>query len=217
MTAGTPPASKKSSIRNEPDGFRLTSHGVARPIASNTSRSKASPARPAIALRWTTALVEPPRAWRTVIAFLIEASLSTSVGRGPALARSTAARPAVSAIRAWRASAAGIAAAPGNVKPSVSASEAIVDAVPMVEQWPAERTMTSSRRRWSARVDVPARTVSDVRQQSVHVPTSCPSNLALSCGPPGTMIAGRSALIAPMSIAGIVLSQPASRTTLSIG
>ena len=43
-------------------------------------------------------------------------------------------RPESLAIRAWRESAAGIDAAPGSVKPSASAAEVIVDAVPIVMQ-----------------------------------------------------------------------------------
>ena len=44
----------------------------------------------------------------------------------------------------------------------------------------------------------------------------CPQ-CPLSCGPPVTMTAGTSALAAPISCAGVVLSQPLSRTTASIG
>ena len=46
---------------------------------------------------------------------------------------------------------------------------------------------------------------------------SPPRYLPLSIGPPVTMIAGRSTLAAPMSCAGVVLSQPLSSTTPSMG
>ena len=44
-----------------------------------------------------------------------------------------------------------------------------------------------------------------------------PSSLPFSIGPPDTTIAGTSQLAAPISSAGVVLSQPASSTTASIG
>lgn len=46
---------------------------------------------------------------------------------------------------------------------------------------------------------------------------SRPWNLPFSIGPPVTMIVGRSTLAAPISCAGVVLSQPDSRTTPSSG
>ena len=46
--------------------------------------------------------------------------------------------------RAWRESGAGIEAAPGRVKPSASAALVMVEAVPMVMQWPGERAMPCS-------------------------------------------------------------------------
>ena len=48
------------------------------------------------------------------------------------------------AITAWRESAAGIEAAPGNVMPSASAALVMVEAVPIVMQWPGERAMPCS-------------------------------------------------------------------------
>src|SRR3982074_842405 len=54
-----PPPAWKSSMKKLPAGLRLSSTGTARPMRSNSSRSKAIPARPAMAARWTSALVEP--------------------------------------------------------------------------------------------------------------------------------------------------------------
>src|SRR3546814_16389402 len=51
--------------------------GRAAPRASKSERSRAMPARPAIASRCTTALLEPPMAELTLIAFSNEARLST--------------------------------------------------------------------------------------------------------------------------------------------
>ncbi len=63
----------------------------------------------------------------------------------------------------------------------------------------------------------PARISSLNRQTSVPDPMSCPQNLPLSIAPPDSTIDGRSTLAAPISSAGVVLSQPMSRTTPSIG
>ena len=48
-------------------------------------------------------------------------------------------------------------------------------------------------------------------------PNSSPRQFPFSCGPPVTSIAGTSALAAPISNAGVVLSQPPSSTTPSSG
>ena len=62
IRAGRPPAKKKSSIKNLPDGYRLASTGVALDTASMSAKVSLMPARPAIAGRCTAALVEPPSA-----------------------------------------------------------------------------------------------------------------------------------------------------------
>src|SRR5687768_9391578 len=48
-------------------------------------------------------------------------------------------------------------------------------------------------------------------------PIHSPLNLPLSIGPPGTTIVGKSTLAAPIIVDGVVLSQPVSNTTPSIG
>ena len=48
-------------------------------------------------------------------------------------------------------------------------------------------------------------------------PNSCPFQSPLSEGPPGSNIVGIFADAAPINIAGVVLSQPESKTTPSIG
>jgi hypothetical protein len=101
--------------------------------------------------------------------------------------------------------------------PSASAIQAIVDAVPIVMQWPRLRDMHPSASARSAAVIRPARASSVKRQTSVPDPMSRPRNFPLSIGPPVTMIVGRSTLQAPMSCAGVVLSQPDSSTTPSSG
>src|SRR5688572_22599292 len=48
-------------------------------------------------------------------------------------------------------------------------------------------------------------------------PTHSPLNLPFNMGPPGTTIVGRSTLQAPITVDGVVLSQPVSKTTPSNG
>ena len=116
-----------------------------------------------------------------------------------------------------RLSAAGVPATPGTTVPNASATSAIVDAVPMVLQWPRLRIIADSERVNSSAERVPARTSSHNRQTSVPQPRDSPRKVPVSIGPPGTTTAGRSTEAAAISRAGIVLSQPPSRTTPSIG
>ncbi len=110
-----------------------------------------------------------------------------------------------------------MAALCGSVTPSASAMQAMVEAVPMVLQVPAERDMPASADMNSCSVMVPALTCSDNCHTAVPEPMSRPWCLPLSMGPPLTAIAGTSQLAAPISSAGVVLSQPTSSTTPSIG
>ena len=63
----------------------------------------------------------------------------------------------------------------------------------------------------------PARTISLIFHTPVPEPMSWPRNLPLSIGPPDRPIVGRLQLAAPIISAGVVLSQPISSTTPSIG
>ena len=94
--------------------------------------------------------------------------------------------------------------------------QAMVDAVAMVLQVPAERDMPASAARKSCMLMAPALTCSCNCHTTVPEPIDLPWCLPLSIGPPETRIAGRSQLAAPISSAGVVLSQPASSTTASI-
>src|SRR3954452_22900490 len=110
-----------------------------------------------------------------------------------------------------------MAAFSGNVRPSDSAMDAIVDAVPMTLQVPDDRDMQDSACMNSFTLIMPPRTSSLKRQTSVPEPMSAPRNLPLSIGPPDTTSAGRSQLAAPMISDGVVLSHPQSRITPSMG
>ena len=147
------------------------------------------------------------KAWRVKI-FDIFRSCSTI---------STMRRPLICASRLRRVSAAGMAAFSGSDIPSASTMLAIVLAVPMVMQWPLERCISDSAAVKSAWLISPARTISDICHTPVPEPMSLPRNLPLSIGPPEMPMLGRSQLAAPMSSEGVVLSQPMSSTTPSIG
>src|SRR5258707_3414540 len=101
--------------------------------------------------------------------------------------------------------------------PSVPTIEAMVDAVPMVMQWPCERFMQDSASWNSERVIFPARRSSDIDQVFVPEPMSVPRYLPESIGPPETPIAGISTLAAPISNAAVHLSQPIRTTPPSTG
>ena len=121
---------------------------------------------------------------------------------------------------AWassRLSGAGRPAVPGSVVPSTSASRPMVEAVPIVLQCPRLRIIDDSDWRKSCCDSLPARTSSLSRHTSVPQPSGTPRNVPVSMGPPGTTTAGRSTDAAPISSAGMVLSQPPRSTTPSIG
>ena len=87
----------------------------------------------------------------------------------------------------------------------------------MTMQWPAERDIDASASMNCSRLMIPALTSSLNFQTSVPEPMSWPQYLPFSIGPPETTMAGTSQLAAPMTSDGVVLSQPQSSTTPSIG
>lgn len=95
--------------------------------------------------------------------------------------------------------------------------QAMVEAVPMVLQVPAERDMPASAERNWCRSISPAFSDSCSCHTAVPEPMFLPSSLPLSMGPPETTMAGTSQLAAPINNAGVVLSQPHSSTTASMG
>ena len=164
------------------------------------------------------ALVLPPIAMSARIALSKAAAVKSSKGRGPrSSAISTARRPLISESTSRRESDAGMAALPGSVMPSVSAIAAIVDAVPITMQWPAERERQDSTSAISSSEMLSARRSAQILRASVPEPISRSRHMPRSIGPPVTMMAGTSAEAAPISMAGVVLSQPESSTTASRG
>ncbi len=159
--------------------------GVLREIASKRSRSSGTPALRAIAMRWIAALVEPPQASTQVTALSNEEGVRRFFGVASSHTISTARFPVAVAIFAWWESAAGIDAEPGSARPSASAAEVMVDAVPIVMQWPGERAMPSSISSQSFSVIVPARSSAQYLRESLPEPSTCPCQLPRSIGPAG--------------------------------
>ena len=110
-----------------------------------------------------------------------------------------------------------MAAAFGRVSPRASTVHAIDEAVPIVMQCPALRLIHDSASRTSFPVTSPLTKASESCQVKVPEPTFLPFQYPLSIGPPGTTIVGKSTLQAPIIVEGVVLSQPVSKTTPSIG
>ena len=175
------------------------------------------PARPAMAVKCSTALVEPPIAISTRSAFSTDRGVTIRSGVRPLRASRIAARPVASAARSRSAWTAGIAALPGRIMPRASAIEAIVLAVPITAQVPAVVARLPSISRISSVSISPARYLAQKRRQSVQAPSRSPCQREVIMGPATSPIAGRLAEIAPISWAGTVLSQPPTSTTASIG
>src|SRR5262249_60491151 len=83
--------------------------------------------------------------------------------------------------------------------------------------WQGERLMQLAASVQSQNGIAPLRTSSLNFQTLVPPPICSPRNLPLRIGPPDTAIVGRPQLAAPINAAGVVLSQPTSRITPSIG
>ncbi len=107
--------------------------------------------------------------------------------------------------------------ASGKERPNTSATAFIVDAVPIVLQWPTDGADASAASKNSSSVISPAANLRRLRQMIVPEPTSSPSCQPSSIGPPDSTIAGISTAQAAMIPAGVVLSQPVVSTTASIG
>ena len=145
-----------------------------------------------MASRCTTAFVDPPTAASATIALWNDARVMTEEMVRPCCTSSTASRPDSCAPSSSRLSGAGVPASPGIVMPSASAMMLMLDAVPMVLQWPRLRIIDDSDRRNSSADRVPARTSSLRRQTSVPQPRACPRKVPFSIGPPEITTAGRS-------------------------
>ncbi len=173
-----------------------------------------------MAIRWIGALVEPPMAELTTMAF-IEGCAREDVRGLEVLAHHLdgaacrSRRPSARArgrAREWRRSRAATCPAP---RPARSC----VEAVPMVLQWPSrgrrvERGLQEIRSRRSC---PPPRARGALRRRWCRGRAARLSLQPLSIGPPDSTMAGMSTVAAAISSAGVVLSRPVVSTTPSSG
>src|SRR3981189_1398922 len=135
------------------------------------------------------ALVDPPQASTQVTALSKDDGVRRFFGVASSPTISTARFPVAVAIFAWWESAAGIDAEPGSARPSASAAEGMVDAVPLVMKGRGERALPSSISSQSLSVIVPARSSAQYLRESLPEPSTCPCQLPRSIGPAGLNIA----------------------------
>ena len=143
-------------------------------MASKSSKANSTPMRPAMAMRWSTKLVEPPTAALRTMAFSNASRTNTLDKVRFSRAISTMRIPERWAIAFLRESAAGMAEAPGKVRPKASDMTAMVEAVPMVAQWPMLRFMQDSASSNSSALILPVLKSSLKRHTSVPEPMTRP-------------------------------------------
>ena len=144
MSGVWPPMSTSSLMRYLPLGLRSARTGTFLPMRVKSSSVSFTFAEWAMASRWSTALVEPPSAMTTVMAFSKASRVMISSGRMPRLSSSSTARPAARASCALAGETAFCAEEFGSDMPSASMAEAMVFAVYMPPQLPAPGMAFSS-------------------------------------------------------------------------
>ncbi len=162
---------------NLPPGFMSAMCGTRAAIRLKSSNSSATPASLAIASRCSTALVEPPRALVTAIAFSNAALVMIWRGVMPRRSSCTTASPARRASSSRRRSTAGGEADPGRLMPIASAIDDIVLAVNMPPQAPSPGQARRSISPSSSSEIVPAAhapTASNTLVMSSARPLYCP-------------------------------------------
>ena len=170
-----------------------------------------------MAMMCTAALVEPPRAICTTAALRKAPRVRMRFGVKSSQIMATMRSPQSAAMRGWAASMAGMLVLPGRAMPSASAMAVMVLAVPMVLQVPGLRVMRASSCTHSSAPILPACKSSQNSRVCVPAPTVRPWWRSFSIGPAGQKRAGMPMLVAPISMPGVVLSQPPSSTAPSIG
>ena len=93
----------------------------------------------------------------------------------------------------------------------------MVEAVPMVLQWPIEGAEAAAMSMNSCSSMRPAASSSRAFHTTVPEPARSPFHQPFSIGPPESTIAGMFTVAAAMMQAGVVLSQPVISTTPSSG
>ena len=219
-TAGTPPARKRCSKRCSPEGRRLPITGVRRRARRSGRASARTPSRPASASRCTTAFVAAAERHQQRDGVVEGGRPSGSASgrwalpreRDGARARSRSAARSAPRVDGGDRRGAGqrTCRAPRPAPPSWTPCPSRCSGRPRASPPPrAPRTPPATSVRRAAR----RRNARGRCRRRARGRGSTPA----CTGPPVTMIAGTSALAAPISCAGTVLSQPPSSTTASSG
>ena len=130
--------------------------GTREAMRSKSSSSRSTAASWAMAMRWSTALVEPPVAATAEMAFSTDSRVMMSRGRTLRSSRSMTIRPASKAVSALAPSMAGTTLAPGGLMPRKSSAVAMVLAVNWPPQAPAPGQAAFSISISSSAVSLPA-------------------------------------------------------------
>ena len=179
-----------------------------------SSRLSMTPASEAMASRCSTALVDPPRALTTAMAFSNASRVRMSLGRISLRSRFSTATPLAWAKSSRRLSGAGGDDDPGSAMPRASATAAMVLAVNMPAHDPSLGQAPHSISLSSASSMSPAAcapTASNTLTMSVASPLWSPGRML----PPYTNTLGRLSRADAMSMPGRLLSQPAKVTRAS--
>ena len=155
MITGTPPMWSTSFITWLPNGLTSARCGTRAPTREKSSRVSSTSASFAIASRCRTALVEPPKAMTTAMAFSNASLVRMSLAVMPRRSSSTTAWPLRLANPSRRRSVAGGEALPGSDMPSASAALAIVFAVYIPPHAPSPGQMARSMASTSSRLISP--------------------------------------------------------------
>ena len=129
MTAGTPPMLYRSSITYFPLGLRSARKGVRSLMRWKSSMVRGTPTAFAMAIRWSTALVEPPRIVMTVMAFSNASLVMMSRGFRSRSINKRMAAPTRAHSSRLAGLLAGIEELKGRLMPIASIAEAMVLAV----------------------------------------------------------------------------------------
>ena len=169
MITGTPPILKTSFITYWPKGLTLPRCGTLSPMRLKSSSSSSTPASWAMARRWRTAFVEPPKAMTTAMALCSDSRVMMSRAVMPWRSMFTTASPDLRANIVRLRWMAGGAAEPGSDMPMASAAEAMVFAVYIPPQAPSPGQTARSMASTSFWDMVPARQAPTASKASMRV------------------------------------------------
>ena len=198
-------------MAKRPPGVMSAMWGTRLAIWSNSSMVRATPASRAMASRCSTALVEPPSALTTTMAFSSASRVTIWRAVMPLSSRATTASPDRRANSSRRWSTAAGEAEPGSDMPMASAADDMVLAVNIPPQEPSPGQAAFSTRSSSASSMVP-RPRAPTASKTFWIVMSWSSSRPGRIDPPYRKTLGTSMRTAAISIPGSDLSQPANVT-----